>query len=113
MKYMGSKNRHAREILPITLKDRKPFQHYVEPFVGGFNLIDKVTGNRTANDSHPYLIALFKAVQGGWLPPEEVSETDYLEIKNNPDNHSPELVGFVGFGCSFSGKWWGGYARGN
>ena len=23
------------------------------------------------------------------------------------------MVGFVGFGCSYSGKWFGGYARGN
>lgn len=35
MKYVGSKNRHAKEILPIILKDRKPDQWYVEPFVGG------------------------------------------------------------------------------
>lgn len=35
MKYMGSKNRIAKEILPIILRDRKPNQWYVEPFVGG------------------------------------------------------------------------------
>ena len=32
---MGSKNRIVNEILPIILKDRKPNQWYVEPFVGG------------------------------------------------------------------------------
>lgn len=46
MKYMGSKARHAKELLPIILKDRKPGQWYVEPFVGGANMIDKVDGNR-------------------------------------------------------------------
>ena len=35
MKYMGSKNRIAKYILPIMLKDRKPNQYWVEPFVGG------------------------------------------------------------------------------
>jgi len=35
MKYMGSKKRHAKELLPIILKDRQPGQWYVEPFVGG------------------------------------------------------------------------------
>ena len=46
MKYMGSKARFAKEILPITLQGRKPNQYYVEPFVGGCNIMDKVKGNR-------------------------------------------------------------------
>ena len=59
MKYIGSKNRHAKELLPIILKNRRDDQWYVEPFVGGFNMIDKVSGLRLANDSHSYLIELF------------------------------------------------------
>jgi DNA adenine methylase len=46
MKYMGSKNRIAKYILPIMLAERKPDQWWVEPFVGGGNMIDKVDGNR-------------------------------------------------------------------
>lgn len=53
MKYMGSKNRIAKYILPIILKDRKECQWYVEPFVGGCNTIDKVVGNRIGSDIHP------------------------------------------------------------
>jgi DNA adenine methylase len=34
MKYMGSKNRIAKEILPIMLKERGQ-RTWVEPFVGG------------------------------------------------------------------------------
>ena len=26
-------------------------------------------------------------------------------------DENPALAGFVGFGCSFGGKWWGGYAK--
>ena len=48
MVYMGSKNRIAKEILPIILKDRVKGQWYVEPFVGGCNMIDKV-GNGNDN----------------------------------------------------------------
>lgn len=113
MKYMGSKNRHAKEILSIVLDDRKTKQYYVEPFVGGFNIIDKAGGNRIANDINFYLIELFKAIQQGWQPPDNVSEEEYLEIKNNHQMYKPYLVGFIGFGCSYSGKWFGGYARGN
>jgi DNA adenine methylase len=79
MKYMGSKGRHAREILPLILRSRMDGQPYVEPFVGGFNVIDKVEGIRFGNDNHPYLISLFKAVQNGWEPPTSVSEQEYAD----------------------------------
>lgn len=113
MKYMGSKNRHSKELLPIILNDRvDENQYYVEPFVGGFNLIDKVKGNRIANDLNYYLIELFKAIQSGWVPPDFITEDQYRDIRINKEKHDPKLVGFVGFGCSYSGKWFGGYARG-
>ena len=57
MKYMGSKNRIAKHLLPIILKDRKEGQWFVEPFVGGANMIDKVTGNRIGADLNRYLIS--------------------------------------------------------
>jgi len=111
MKYMGSKARHAKEILPIILKDRKPGQWYVEPFVGGANMIDKVDDNRIGNDSHPQLIAMWKAVANGWLPPQNISFEEYKEAQK--EKTIDALTGFIGFGCSYSGKWFGGYARGN
>lgn len=47
MKYMGSKARIAKHILPVMLAYRKDDdQLWVEPFVGGGNIIDKVGGNR-------------------------------------------------------------------
>lgn len=113
MKYMGSKDRHAKDILPIILANRADNQYYVEPFVGGFNIIDKVSGPRIANDIHPHLIALFRAIQEGWIPPETISEEEYRDIQRNKDSYPDYLVGFVGFGCSYGGKWFGGYARGN
>ena len=75
-------------------------------------MIDKVDGKRIANDIDFYLIALFRALQNGWIPPGNVSEEEYIAIKNNIDNFPPELVGFVGYPCSYAGKWFGGYARG-
>ena len=54
MKYMGSKNRIAKHILPIILKDRKEGQWYVEPFVGGANIRDKVECKRIGSDSKHY-----------------------------------------------------------
>lgn len=111
MRYMGSKRRIAKYILPIILKDRKAGQWYVEPFVGGANIIDKVEGNRIGNDINAYLIAMFQALQKGWIPPDSLSENKYNEIKENKDRFYKGVVGFVGFGCSFGGMWFSTYAR--
>jgi len=108
---MGSKGRYAKYILPIILKDRRQEQWYVEPFVGAFNIIDKVDGLRLANDINPYIIALYKAVQAGWEPPDTLTKEEYQDIRFNKDKYPKHLVGFVGFGCSFGGKWFGGYAQ--
>ncbi len=114
MKYMGSKRRLAKHIAPIIqgFIESSQAKTYIEPFVGGANMMEHIECEyRIGTDSHPYLIALLKAVQGGWCPPKFVTETQYHLIKNHPDGYPDELVGFVGFGCSYSGKWWGGYAR--
>lgn len=108
---MGSKNKVAKRLLPIILKNRKPGQVYIEPFCGGCNMIDKVSGPRWANDNNHYLIALFRALQGGWVPPDIVSAELYKDIRTHKDSYPPELVAFVGFTCSFGSKWWGGYAQ--
>jgi DNA adenine methylase len=113
MQYMGSKNRVAKDILPVILKDRRPEQWYVEPFCGGCNSIDKVDGKRLANDSHPYLIDMWIALQKGWVPPSSLTKEEYYSIKKTPSLFRRELVGFAGFLCSFGSKWWGGYAFNN
>jgi len=110
MQYMGSKNRIAKHLLSVINECRVPEMTWVEPFVGGANMIDKVGGKRIGNDSHKHLIALHKALQNGWLPPTEVSKETYYKVKNNQKKYSDEMIGFVGFLCSFGGKWWGGYA---
>ena len=112
MKYQGSKNRHAKDLLSVILHNRKPNQYYVEPFCGGCNMIDKVEGNRIANDSHKFLIDLFESViYKNVNLPDSITDEEYNNIKNNKSNFPSYLVGFVGFGCSYSGKWFGGYAR--
>ena len=111
MKYMGSKNRIAKYILPIILKDRKEGQYYVEPFVGGANMIDKVDGLRIGADYNEFNISLFKGIQDGFVPPDNVSEDEYRNARINKE--VTPLISFIGYGCSYSGKWFGGFARGN
>ena len=111
MKYMGSKARFAKHILPIILKDRQPKQSYIEPFAGGMNMIDKVDGIRIANDQHEELMAMWQAlIYENWDPPKSVSEDEYKAIKYNQDDYPKHLVAYVGFN-SFGGKWFAGYRR--
>lgn len=109
MKYVGSKERHCKEILPIILKDRTGL--YVEPFIGGASVISKVDGPRIGADINPHVIALWSAIRDGWTPPCSVTESEYRAAKQHQAVDA--LTAFIGFGCSFAGKWFGGYARGN
>jgi DNA adenine methylase len=111
MKYMGSKRRIAKEILPIILKDRRSDQWYVEPFVGGCNIIDKVDGNRIGADNNQYLIALCKEMQKDGFELPFIGEKEYSEIKNNQSEYPYWVLGYVGFQLSFGAKWFGGYRR--
>ncbi|MBE0418532.1 DNA adenine methylase [Pseudoalteromonas nigrifaciens] len=109
MKYMGSKNRLAKHILPIMLKDRKDGQHWVEPFVGGANMIDKVDGNRIGADFNKDLINLLIGLQGGWIPNESYTKEEYLSAQKGLNPCKIE-TGYIAFNCSYSGKYWGRFA---
>lgn len=111
MKYMGSKNRIAKEILPIMLEKREN-RTWVEPFVGGANMIDKVQGKRIGADINPYLIDALIAIRDcvGDLPKnnKDFTEADYKALRQS-DNY--KYKGYAGFAFSYSGKWLGGWRR--
>jgi len=112
MRYLGSKNRIAKHILPIILADRKLDQWYVEPFVGGANLIDKVAGKRIGNDINHYLIELLKEMQSDHFnPPTEVDELEYKAVQHFPQLYENWYIGYIGFNLSFGAKFFGGYCR--
>lgn len=111
MKYVGSKARYAGELLPLILRGRTD-EPYVEPFVGGANMIERVLGRRIGNDVNPYIIAMYRAIQDGWVPPNHVSERQYYHMRQFKHRYPPELVGFVGTVCAFGAQWFGAYARG-
>ena len=110
MKYMGSKNRIAKYILPIMLAEREPDQWWVEPFVGGGNIIDKVDGKRLGADINEYLIAELILIRDFHEKiPDIITEDDYKRVMSEPKVDG--LTGFMGFAMSFGGKWFGGYRR--
>lgn len=113
MKYVGSKRKYKNELLKIMLQYRKPGQYFIEPFCGSCSVIQEVDKPRIASDNNYFLIELLKAIEKGWIPPDNLSEEQYKQIKSYSDLLPACLVGFTGFCCSYAGKWWGGYARGN
>lgn len=112
MQYLGGKTQLAKPLARYLESRRSPGQPYLEPFVGAANVLCEMSGQRTGSDVHDDLIALLRGVRDGWEPPYYVSEEEYYRAKAANDNEvDPRLRAFIGFGCSFGGKLWGGYAR--
>ena len=112
MKYMGSKSRIAKYIVPIIQQyiDKNHISTYWEPFVGGANVIDKVKCPcRIGSDKNPYLIALLQRVQGGGELYPDVSRELYNEARQAYQNHDSAKftdwqLGNIGFLASYNGK---------
>lgn len=115
MKYMGGKTRIAKEILPLILADRKEGQYFVEPFCGGCNVTDKVSGNRIANDYNRYLIAMFEGLMSGEKYPEQIDRELYSDVRtcfrSGSGKYDIGFMGWVGFMASYNGRFFdGGYS---
>ena len=118
MRYQGGKSRIANQISEIIMlivlaeRERESSDVFVSLFCGSCSVESKIKGfdKMILNDKHKYLIDMFKGVQNGYELPEYISEEQYKYIREYKDEDKV-LTGFVGFGCSFGGKWFGGYAR--
>lgn len=111
MQYQGGKSKISKPISEIIT----PYQNgrpFVSLFCGSCAVESKITGysSMICNDKQPYLIALLRACQAGYIPPESVTEEEWCYTREHLDEN-PALSGFMGFGCSFGGKWFGGFAR--
>jgi DNA adenine methylase len=115
MKYMGSKSRIAKDIVPIIQSyiDKNNIRWFVDLFCGGCNIIDKISAKyKVANDINPYLIALFKHLKSGGQLLPKVPKKLYDDVRSNPYNYKEWEVGCVGFLASYNGRFFdGGYAK--
>ncbi len=112
MRYFGGKMRIARELAAAInqIAEKHRVEHYHEPFCGVFNVGSKIkTPSRSAADTLPDLILMLQAVQAGWNGPSTVSKAEYERLRHAEPS---ALRGFIGIGCSFGGKFFGGYAKG-
>jgi len=110
MKYLGSKNRIAKYILPI-MEQHLENRTWVEPFVGGANMIDKVQGNRIGADLNEYVISLLNEMSKPNFIAPEISEDKYNELKANKQHYEKWVVGYAGTQLSFGATWFGSYRR--
>lgn len=108
---MGGKSRLAPHLAKVILDSATDRGIYLEPFVGGGAMFATMAPHfdmPIAGDAHPDLALMWQAVAEGWLPPSEVTEDEHRALR---DAEPSALRGFVGFGCSFGGKWFGTYVK--
>lgn len=124
MKYLGGKNKLGRHISTAILKaienrsdlfpiSKDEIKGLLVPFCGSMGVLKFLAPHFKkvkASDTHVDLIQLWKEVQRGtFKPPTNMTEDRYKAIKDRP---SPDaLKAFVGFGLSFGGKYFSGYAQ--
>lgn len=107
MKYMGSKNRIAKHLLPIMLAEceKHGITKWVEPFVGGANMIDKVpdTFERIGYDLNPHTIAALIGIRDHVEEfPLLITREQYYSIKGSQPNPITSLIRFeLSFGAVF------------
>jgi DNA adenine methylase len=123
MRYSGSKAKIAKYIIPFIMKELKPGNAYIEPFVGGCNVMDKVDWDwKIGWDLNNYVISMWcwiKSVNCNSFP-KHISEEDYYKMKElakrgkyDANKYPCPLIGYVGNACSYGSAWFNGYAHYN
>lgn len=116
MVYKGSKNRIAKHIIPILQQSINDMGtgKYIEPFVGGANIIDKITADyKVGCDYNKYLIALLQKSQIGKIDIDTFDEKKYKYVKSNKHEFTDWELGLYGFCGSYGTKFFDTFARGN
>ena len=118
MKYMGSKARLSKNLAPIIQSyiDKNNVEFYIEPFVGGANMIDKIKcENRIGYDKSKELIALLNHAKESTDYPEDIPKNIYDSVRTsfnkNDNTYSDTYKGIVGYLASCKGRFFdGGYS---
>lgn len=122
MVYQGSKNRLTKFLVPIIQKyiDDNNIKTYIEPMVGGANLIDKIKCDKKIGaDINEELIALLKYAQTDnklSIAPEVCTFEHYADVREDrklgTHKYSPEYIALIGYMASYGGRYFdGGFAR--
>jgi len=120
MKFMGSKARLVKDILPILLENRDSNQWFIDMFCGGCSIAQEVPGKVVANDKNKYLIAMFKGLQENRKRPYEITKELYSQARDIYNGKSESIdmddftIGWIGWMGSYNGRFFdGGYSGHN
>lgn len=110
MRYLGGKATIARKLTAAINREVGATTPCWEPFMGAGHMTAQLARTRRgeASDVHRPLMAMWGALEKGWIPPRQVSRDQYEAARLLPD--SDPLKAFAGFGCAFGGKWFDVYA---
>lgn len=116
MKYIGSKNRVAKDIVPILQNciNGNNIKNYVEPFAGGFNVIDKIVcDNRLGNDIDCLPIDLIETAKDipnffETLPKPYPTKEHYYDVRDNADKYNKGYRAAVLLFASYNARVYGG-----
>lgn len=107
MKYVGSKLRIAKHIIPFIMKEYKDGMAYIEPFVGGGSMIFQVPiKNRVGYDINEYVIRALKLIRDDpdRLPRNNKEYTKEMYEKARKSDLSDPVDCYAMFQYSFGGK---------
>lgn len=113
MRYVGGKVHLSKYIAPILQTAMKYASAYIEPFVGGAAVAERLVQNGSdilmiLGDLSLDLILMYQDVQAGiFVPPTYISREQYDELKMSEPS---ALRGFVGYGASWGGVFFSGHA---
>lgn len=91
--YQGGKARLRKDIVEVLNKYREPGQVYVEPFLGGCNILPYMDNPRIGSEIEESLILLYQHIRDGGELWDYPTKKQWLEQKTAP--HSA-YRGFVG-----------------
>lgn len=112
MKYNGGKYRIAKELATV-ISMFNPVVYW-EPFVGAGNVIQYVNAPvKIGSDVDTHIYSYLESIRDGWLPPISIDEIEYqfYKIYQPITRECYALKASIGYGCSFGGKFFGGFAR--
>ena len=118
MQYLGSKRHYARKIVEVIREDSSAIPRITNVYdlcCGTLSMsmafIDAGFRSVAAIDACEPLVRMYEAARDGWMPPNELSEAEWAALRDEQDPTNP-MTAFAGFGCSYGGRWFAGYARG-
>lgn len=116
MRYLGGKMRQAKKIVAVVaaVAEQHDKTVWVEPFIGGASVLAAAGERfveRQGSDIDANLVAFWRRVQAGWVPPATMSREQYNGLRDGSiDDASPEIRTWAKYACSLNGKPWAGYA---